>query len=301
MAKRDLLSIADLTKDEIIEIFNLASKLKNSSLPSPSKPLKEKNLALLFEKPSLRTRLSFEVGINQLGGHSVYLGPEEVGLGKRELVKDVARVLCRYVDGIIARVFSHKDLTELAKYSSVPVVNALSDLYHPCQVLSDIHLIKEKRGELKGLKVAFLGDGSNNVAHSWVLGAAKMGINLVIASPEGYGPKREIVEAAGEILVTTDIEEAAKRADVLYTDVWTSMGQEEEAERRKKIFADYQLNRKALDLAKKECLLMHCLPAHRGQEITCDVLEGDNSIIFEQAENRLHLQKALLVFLFSGI
>lgn len=301
MAKRDLLSIADLTKDEIIEIFNLASKLKNSSLPSPSKPLKEKNLALLFEKPSLRTRLSFEVGINQLGGHSVYLGPEEVGLGKRELVKDVARVLCRYVDGIIARVFSHKDLTELAKYSSVPVVNALSDLYHPCQVLSDIHLIKEKRGELKGLKVAFLGDGSNNVAHSWVLGAAKMGINLVIASPEGYGPKREIVEAAGEILVTTDIEEAAKRADVLYTDVWTSMGQEEEAERRKKIFANYQLNKKVLDLAKKDCLLMHCLPAHRGQEVTCDVLEGENSIIFEQAENRLHLQKALLVFLFSGI
>lgn len=297
MAKRDLLTIADLTKNEIIEIFKLASKFKNSSLPSPSRPLKGKNLALLFEKPSLRTRLSFEVGINQLGGHSVYLGPEEVGLGKRESVKDVGRVLCRYVHGIIARVFSHKDLTELAKYSSVPVINALSDLCHPCQILSDIHLIKEKKGELKGLKVAFLGDGSNNVAHSWVLGAAKMGINLVIASPEGYGPQREIVKAAGEILVTTDVKEAAKRADVLYTDVWTSMGQEEEAEKRKKIFADYQINRKVLDLAKKECLLMHCLPAHRGQEVTCDVLEGGNSIIFEQAENRLHLQKALLVFL----
>ena len=301
MAKRDLLSIADLTRDEIIEVFDLADRLKDQDLPASACPLKEKNLALLFEKPSLRTRLSFEAGINQLGGHSIYLGPEEVGLGKRELVKDVGRVLCRYVDGIIARVYSHKDLTELAKYSSVPVVNALSDLYHPCQVLSDIHLIKEKRGELKGLKVVFLGDGSNNVAHSWVLGAAKMGINLVIASPKGYGPKREIVEAAGEILVTTDIEEAAKRADVLYTDVWTSMGQEEEAEKRKKIFANYQLNRKVLDLAKKECLLMHCLPAHRGQEVTCDVLEGENSIIFEQAENRLHLQKALLVFLFSGI
>lgn len=297
MAKRDLLSITDLTKEEIIEIFNLASKFKGSSAPSAFKPLKEKNLSLLFEKPSLRTRLSFEVGINQLGGHSVYLGPEEVGLGKRELVKDVGRVLCRYVDGIIARVFSHKDLTELAKYSSVPVINALSDLCHPCQILSDIHLLKEKSGGLKGLKVVFVGDGSNNVAHSWVLGAAKMGINLVIASPEGYGPQREIVEASEKISVTTNIEEAAKEADVLYTDVWTSMGQEEETERRRKAFANYQINRKVLGLAKKECLLMHCLPAHRGEEITEDVLEGENSIIFEQAENRLHLQKALLTFL----
>ena len=295
---RHLLSITDLSREEIEEILGKTGALKEARRKgSEPLPLKGKALALLFEKPSLRTRVSFEVGMQQLGGRTLYLSPDEVQLGKREAVKDVAKVLSRYVEVIVARVFAHETIMELAKYSDVPVINGLSDKLHPCQVLSDIYTILERRGSLKDLKVAFVGDG-NNVANSWVYAASKLGINLIVATPEGCEPDKEVLAEAGDNVKSIhDPEEAVKRADVVYADTWISMGQEMETEEREKIFPPYQINANLLEKAKPDCLVMHCLPAHRGKEITDEVMDGPRSLVFDQAENRIHMQKAILALL----
>jgi ornithine carbamoyltransferase len=300
---KDLLSVADLSAAETEKIITKALKMKCGSVP---KLLSDKVLALMFEKPSLRTRVSFEVAVHQLGGYCFYLSPEEVGLGKREPVSDVAQVLSRYVNGIIARTFSHQNLQVLARCSTVPVINALSDLEHPCQALADIMTIQEKKGKLKGLNLAFIGDG-NNVAHSLLLAAAQTGINFRIASPPGYKVNDEILKVAKEfaahsgsqILLTEEPEQAVKDAAVVYTDVWTSMGQEIEAGKRRKAFARYQVDARLLSLAKKDAIFMHPLPAHHGEEIAIGFLDSPCSVVFDQAENRLHLQKALLAEMFG--
>jgi len=273
----------------------------------PTQVLAGKTLALLFEKPSLRTRVSFEMAMHQLGGHSIYLSPQEVGLGKREGVADVARVLSRYVDIIAARTFSHDTLRILASHSSVPVVNALSDLEHPCQALADLLTVYEKKGKLTGLTLAFIGDG-NNVANSLFLGACQVGMNFRFASPKGYELKKGVLSKgrrfavlSGSLIeVTNDPHRAAKGADVIYTDVWTSMGQEEEAKKRRRAFSGYQVDDKLLSLGNKGVLFMHPLPAHHGEEISVGLLDDRRSVVFDQAENRLHLQKALLVRLLSN-
>jgi len=273
---------------------------------STERLLSGRSVALLFEKPSLRTKVSFDIAIEQLGGHPIYLSPAEVGIGKRESGSDVARVLCRYVDGIVARTFAHQTLLTLAEYSSVPVVNALSDLEHPCQALADFLTIYENKGRLANLTLAFIGDG-NNVANSLLLAASLAGVNFHIASPPGYEIQEEMlirsqelaVSSGGRIELTNDPRTAVKDVDVVYTDVWTSMGQEAEAEKRRRIFSDYQVNEKLLSLAKKDALFMHPLPAHHGEEISSGLLDNPHSVVFAQAENRLHLQKALLVKLLS--
>jgi ornithine carbamoyltransferase len=300
---KDLLSVADLSAAEAEKIIAQALKMKRGPVPQL---LSGKILALMFEKPSLRTRVSFEVAAHQLGGYCFYLSPDEVGLGKREPVPDVARVLSRYVHGIIARTFSHQTLQTLAKHSNVPVINALSDLEHPCQALADILTIHEKKGKLKGLTLAFIGDG-NNVAHSLLLAASLTGINFCIASPPGYMVNDKILQTAKEfsahsgsrILLTEEPEQAVKDADVVYTDVWTSMGQETEAEKRRKAFARYQVDARLLSLAKKDVIFMHPLPAHHGEEVAVGLLDSPYSVVFDQAENRLHLQKALLAEMFG--
>jgi len=296
--KKDLLSVADLSAAETEKLIAQALEMKRGTAPQL---LSGKILALMFEKPSLRTRVSFEVAVHQLGGYCFYLSPDEVGLGKREPVSDVARVLGRYVHGIIARTFSHENLQMLAKYSTVPVINALSDVEHPCQALADILTVREKKGKLKGLNLAYIGDG-NNVAHSLLLVAAQTGINFRIASPPGYAVKDEILQTAkgfaahsgSQILLTEEPELAVKYADVVYTDVWTSMGQEAEATKRRKDFAGYQVDARLLSLAGKDAVFMHPLPAHHGEEVAIGLLDSQYSVVFDQAENRLHLQKALL-------
>ena len=301
--KKDLLSIADLNRKEIEYLIEQARRMKREET---SPLLSGRTLALLFEKPSLRTRISFEIAMYQLGGHSVYLSPEEVGLGKREPAADIARVLSRYVDGIAARTFSQETLHVLAGHSSVPVINALSDLEHPCQALSDLLTIYEKKGRLPGLTLAFIGDG-NNVANSLFLSACLLGMNFRLASPPGYEIKGEAlgqgkgfaIRSGSQILLTTDPHEAAKDADIIYTDVWASMGQEAEAEKRRRAFSGYQVDNKLLGLAKGDVLFMHPLPAHHGEEISAGLLDDPRSVVFDQAENRLHLQKALLVKLLS--
>jgi len=291
---KDLISIADLTSDDIQNLIKSAVALKQSG----KKPLLEgKILALIFEKPSLRTRVSFDVAMNQLGGHALMLSPAEVGLGEREPISDVARVLSRYVDGIVARTFAHQSVVLLARYATVPLINGLSDEEHPCQVLSDLLTIHEKKGGLEGLTVAYIGD-ANNVANSLLLACSLMGMEFRIASPKGYGPKEKVLAQAeksgGQILLTEDAKQAVEDADVLYTDVWTSMGQEAEAERRRASFAGYQVNQELLSLAKREVIFMHPLPAHHGEEIAEGLLESPQSVVFDQAENRLHMQKAIL-------
>jgi len=288
---KDLVSIADLTAEDIHELIESAIELKRER----RRPLLEGMiLALIFEKPSLRTRVSFDVAMRQLGGDAIYLSPAEVGLGKREPVADVARVLSRYVDGIVARTFAHQSVVLLAKYATVPVINGLSDAEHPCQVLSDLLTIYEKKGTLEGLTVSYIGD-ANNVANSLLLACALMGIDFRIASPRGYGPKGKILAQAPKILITHDPREAARGADVVYTDVWTSMGQEAEAESRRQAFSGYQVNAELLSLAKKDAIFMHPLPAHHGEEIGEGMLDARQSVVFDQAENRLHMQKAILV------
>ncbi len=297
----NLLSISDLTRDEIEDIFRRTDELKSGSRKF-SRALQGKSLGLIFQKPSNRTRVSFEVGIAQLGGYAVYLGPDEIQLGVREEIRDVARTLSRYLDCIVARTFSHNDVIELARHSSIPVINGLSDLTHPCQGLSDLYTIKEKLGRLKGLKLAYVGDG-NNVLHSLLLGCSIMGMDINIATPKGYEPRKDILHQALEkskksgarITLLHKPEAAVQDSHVLYTDVWTSMGQEKERNKRLKAFKGFQVNLRLVLKARKDCLVLHCLPAHRGEEITDEVIEGRHSIVWDQAENRLHVQKAILL------
>lgn len=304
--RRNFSGIVDLTSAEIYAIFEAARRMKtfDISAEEQSKLLKGKTLAMIFEKPSLRTRVSFETGIFQLGGHGIYLGPSDISLGKRESTADIARNLDRMVDVIMARVFSHNTILELGKYSSVPVINALCDIEHPCQALADFYTILEQKGNLEGLKLAFIGDG-NNVAHSLMLTAAKLGTNFVLGCPEGYEPNIDILTLSKSIAAQTGASidicnsatEAANQADIIYTDVWASMGQESETKKREEAFADFQINKKLMSFAKPDAIFMHCLPAHRGSEVTDEVVDSIQSVVFDEAENRLHLQKAVMVLL----
>jgi ornithine carbamoyltransferase len=303
--KRDFLDVTDFTEDEMTHLFKLAVDLKKKQKKGkPHGLLQGKTLAMIFEKPSTRTRISFETGIFQLGGHAIYLSPDEMGMGKRETVPDVARVLSRYNDGIMARVFGHDIVAGLAKHASIPVINGLSDWSHPCQIVGDMLTILEHRGGFEELKVAWIGDG-NNVAHSWIHMAMRVPMDLDLACPKGYEPDAGLVRQAqktgsGKIRVVADPAEAARNADVIYTDVWASMGQEKEAARRKKAFKGYQVNESLIKRAKPSVKVMHCLPAHRGEEISEGALEGPHSIVFDEAENRLHAQKAIMVMLMKS-
>ena len=297
---RHFLSIADLSPKEITALLDDADALKRDPVPSDA-PLRGRALAMIFEKPSLRTRLSFDVAMRDLGGHASYLSPQEVGLGRRESVSDVARVVSRYVDIVVLRTNSHETLEEFAKYATIPVINGLSDLSHPCQGLADIFTIRERKGDLRKVVAAYIGDG-NNVAHSLMLGAAKTGMTLRIASPVGFEPLpryRELTAEAAKqtgarVTYGSDPTAAVEGADVVYTDVWTSMGQEQEYERRRRAFQGFQVNRELLSNAKPDVVVLHDLPAHRGEEITDEVIDGAHSAVFDQAENRLHAQKAVL-------
>ena len=299
--KRDLISIADLSREQIEAIFSLARRLKadrREGLPHPY--LAGKTLAMIFEKPSLRTRVTFEVGMVQLGGAAVYLAPQDIGLGTRETVPDVAQNLSRWVDIIMARTFAHRTVVELAQHTTIPVINGLSDLLHPCQILADCLTLIEHRGRLDGLKVAFVGDG-NNVVNSWINAASKFPFTFALACPAGYEPDTDVLTLARQrgarVTITQSVEEAVRDADAVYTDVWTSMGQEQESAIRREAFKSYQVNAAVMAQAKKDALVMHCLPAHRGEEITADMLEGPRSVVLDQSENRLHIQKAIMVWL----
>jgi ornithine carbamoyltransferase len=294
MPRKDLVSLRGLTRDDIFELFKYASQLKSERLNTS---LKGKVLALVFEKPSLRTRVTFETGIYELGGYAIYLSPSDIGLGSRESVKDAALNLSRWLSVIVTRTFSHETVLEFARYATIPVINGLSDLEHPCQALADLFTIYEKKGDLSKTKLAYLGDG-NNVCHSLMLGASICGISMRVATPRGYEPKKEYVDKTW-INVISDPYEAVRDVDVIYTDVWTSMGQEAEREERIKNFKKFQVNKILLNYAKKDVHVMHCLPAHRGEEITDDVIDGSHSIVFDQAENRLHIQKAILLKLLT--
>jgi ornithine carbamoyltransferase len=297
---QDFLTIRDLSKKEILHIFSLARKMKANRLKF-SNALKGKALALIFEKPSLRTRTSFDIGIQQLGGYALYLSPAEISLGKRESVYDVAKNLERMVQGIMIRTFAHQIVIDMAKHASIPIINGLTDYSHPCQAMADYMTILEKKKNLEGLKLCYVGDG-NNVAHSLMFAGARLGVNVTIACPAGYEPNTRAIEDATEdakttgakITVVNDPLEGVKNADIVYTDVWASMGQETEADARKKIFQPFQVNRVLMSKAKPNALFMHCLPAHRGDEVTSDVIDSPQSVVFDEAENRLHVQKAIM-------
>ncbi len=303
--KKDFISLKDFSSSELNELLNLAKQLKHSPRQSADY-LRGKSFALIFQKPSNRTRVSFETGIFQLGGNPIYLAPDDISLGKREPTADIARTLSRYVDGIVARVFFHQDILDLAKYSSVPVINGLSDLSHPCQAMADMFTIQEKFNALKGLKMAYVGDG-NNMTNSLLIAAAKLGMSISVATPQDYAPDAGYVNAAREcaaktgamITVTQSPQEAVRGAHVVYTDTWVSMGQEEETEKRLKDFEGYQVDEKLVALADEKFIFMHCLPAHRGQEVSASVIDGERSVVFDEAENRLHMQKAVMIFLFT--
>ncbi len=304
--KKDLISIKELAPVEIQDIFALADKLKKHKNKF-NKSLSGKTLALIFQKPSCRTRVSFEVGVYELGGNSIYLGPEEINLGVRETIEDVSKTLSRYIHGIVLRTFAHKNVLEMAKFASVPVINGLSDLSHPCQALADIYTIRENLKKVKGVTLAYVGDG-NNVCNSLLYACSKVGMNINVAAPEGYQPQEGIVgeakafarESGAQVNIFSTAQEAVKGADAIYTDVWASMGQESESENRKKVFKEFQVNAGLVRLAKKEALIMHCLPAHRDDEITAEVIDSKNSVVFDEAENRLHVQKAVLIKLLAG-
>ena len=291
----------DFSKEEIHAVLDTAMRMRREGYSPESLPLKGKTLAMIFQKPSLRTRVSFETGITKLGGHAIYLAPSDISLGKRETTEDIAIVLSRYVDIIMARVFGHEIVEELAKYATVPVINGLSNFEHPCQVLADFQTILERKGRLDGIKGCFIGDG-NNVAHSLMLGAARVGMHMTIITPPGYEPKEAVTTLAtdvagstgSKIIVSTDVE-ATAGADVLYTDVWASMGQEEEASKRKKLFARYRIDADTFKMADPNAIILHCLPAHYGDEIDYETSRLPNSAIFDQAENRMHAQNALMV------
>ncbi len=302
---RSLDSLSHLTKEEIEQILKTSESLKLQLLRGEDHPLlKGKTLGMIFEKPSTRTRVSFEVGMWQLGGHALYLSANDLQLGRGETVADTAQVLSRYVDGIMARVFAHQTILDLAEYARVPVINGLSDLTHPCQGLADLFTIYEKKGRLSGLRLAYVGDG-NNVSHSLLHGCSKVGMDITLACPKGYEPNPEVVlkaKEAGkksgcEVKITKDPKEAVKGADIVYTDVWASMGKEKEHEERVKVFKPYQVNGKLVREAQEDYVFMHCLPAHRGEEVTDEVADSGNSVIFDQAENRLHTQKALMALI----
>lgn len=305
MKGKDLLSMTDLSSEEIQVMISDAVDMKTDKWHNL---LDRKILALVFEKPSLRTRVSFEVAMRQLGGHTLYLSPAEVGLGKREPARDVASVLSRFVDVIAARTFSHQTVADLGRWSDVPVINALDDIEHPCQALADLMTIYEKKGDLSGLTVAYVGDG-NNVANSLMLGCSMMGVNFNIASPAGYTVPESILCTAKEyaagmrssVFYTDKPAEAIRDADVVYTDTWTSMGQEEEAVKRREVFAGYQITTKLMNQAKADAVFMHCLPAHHGEEVTDEVFYSPASVVFDQAENRMHIQKALLSQMLGGL
>ena len=301
---KHFLSAADLSREHLFRLFTLAADLKGRwKAGRRASPLGGRSLALIFEKPSLRTRVTFEVGIVQLGGRAVYLSGGEIGLGTRETVPDVARNLSRWVDGIAARVFSHATVEGLAKHATIPVINGLSDFEHPCQALADYFTLWERGVDLSAMKLAWVGDG-NNVCHSLILMGALVGADMVVACPPGYEPDAGVVaqvrKLGGKLEITTDAKDAATGADVLYTDVWVSMGQEAEREQRREAFGRYQLSDRLLGFAKPSALVMHCLPAHRGEEITDAVLDGPRSIVLDQSENRLHAQKAVIFELLGG-
>ncbi len=300
MRHKDLISFAEYSAEDLWELLETALQLKRELRARITHTmLAGKTLAMIFQKPSLRTRVSFEVGMTQLGGHAIYLGPDDIKLGQRETTEDIAKVLSRYCDAIMARVFGHEIVEELAKYADVPVINGLSDLLHPCQVLGDLLTLYEKRRRIEGVKLAWIGDG-NNVCNSWLEAGPKLGMEITVACPVGHEPNAKILEQArrlSRVEIVHDPAVAAKDADILYTDVWTSMGQESEAEERRKKFKNFQINQELLRLAKPNALVMHCLPAHYGEEITHDVAHGPQSAIFDEAENRLHAQKAVLALL----
>jgi len=300
--KKDFLTVLDLSSEELHGLITRSIELK-SGVDANKCPLIGKSIGLLFEKSSTRTRVSLEVGVYQLGGQSIYMNPKEIQIGRGETIHDSAKVLSRYLSGIIIRTYSHNTLTEFASYASIPVVNGLSDLHHPCQALADLMTVYEKKGKLKGLRLAFIGDG-NNVAHSLIEAASLTGMHIILACPKGCEPDPDVLEKArtsssGQITVIREPAEAVANADVVYTDVWVSMGQEKEAARKKRKFKKYQINGELLSHAKKDALVLHCMPAHRGEEITDEVMDSLQSAVFDQAENRLHTQKALLEFLLT--
>jgi ornithine carbamoyltransferase len=302
---KNFLTILDAESEELEEIINLAAALKKERFTSVRTPLAGKSIALIFEKSSTRTRVSFEVGVKELGGHPLFLSKGDMQLGRGEPIKDTARVLSRYVQGITLRTYEHSRLLELADYSTVPVINALTDTHHPCQIMADVLTFYERFGKFKGVKVAYIGDG-NNIAHSWANAAARFGFNLAIASPAECAPSRDILNSAmdeakksgGRIEYTTDAKGAASNADVITTDVWASMGQEAEAERKKSFLEPFQVNRALMAIAAPHAIFMHCLPAHIGEEVTEDIFESEASAVFDEAENRLHVQKAIMSKLF---
>jgi ornithine carbamoyltransferase len=301
MRHKDFIEIHDYTADEVLELFELARDMK-AKPKKFSTALEGQTLAMIFEKSSTRTRVSFEVGMYQLGGHALFLSARDIQLGRGEPIYDTAKVLSRYVDGIMARTFAHKTVTDLAEYASVPVINGLTDLSHPCQSMTDYFTAWEKfGGELKGRKIAYVGDG-NNMAHSLMFGAPKVGMDIAIATPAGYAPDPQVVAQAGadaqlagtKMLITTNIDEAVRDADVIETDVWASMGQEDEAEKRRRDFEGWMVDAGMMAKGKKNAIFLHCLPAHRGEEVSADVIDGTQSVIYDEAENRLHIQKAIM-------
>jgi len=307
-AKRDLLSMLDLESD-LVGILELAASIKNrTKAGEPYEPLRGKSLAMVFEKASTRTRVSFEVGMTQLGGHALFLSPNDLQIGRGETIADTARVLSRYVDGIMYRAFKNENMRELARHATVPVINGLDDKEHPCQIVTDLFTVLERKKAVKGLTLAYVGDG-NNVCNSLFLGCAIAGMNMAAGVPKGYEPDGRLLASARRIAKTSGAElrvvhdpfAAVKGADVVYTDVWVSMGMEKEKEEREKVFLPYQVNEKLVRAAKDDAVVLHCLPAHRGLEITDEVIDGPQSVVFDQAENRLHAQKAILVRLLAGV
>jgi ornithine carbamoyltransferase len=302
--KKDFISIADYSLSELEGIFDITRELKEKTKRREEHHLcKGLTMSMIFAKPSARTRISFETGMYQLGGYALYLSPNDIGIGKREAVKDIAQVISRYNDVIMARLFEHIHMEVLAKHATVPVINGLTDYNHPCQIMADIFTVMEHRKNLKDIKIVYIGDG-NNVANSWINLASKMPMHLVLCSPSGYEPDKKTLENArkagiSEVQLVTDPKAAVKDADVVYTDVWASMGMEAEARARRKVFLPYQVNSELMAHAGKNALVMHCLPAHRGDEITDDVIDGPQSIVFDEAENRMHVQKAIIVKLLN--
>ena len=297
---RDFLSIPDFSRRELVALFDLAERMRRGEYTR--RPLEGKTLAMIFMKASTRTRVSFEVGTFQLGGHALFLSPRDVQLGRGEPIADTARVLSRYVDGIMIRTFAHPDVEELARFADVPVINGLTDLLHPCQILADILTIRQHQGTIEGKKVAWIGDG-NNMANSWINAAYRLGFELAIACPEGYEPADHLLARAREqatITITRDPKEAIAGADVVNTDVWASMGQEDEQKKREKDFAGYTVNAAMMERAARDAIFLHCLPAHRGEEVSADVIDGPQSRVWDEAENRLHIQKAIMAVLMGG-